>query len=59
MGARGSRRLYQFVRSDEREDLIEYALLVAFIALACILAMQQLGTAINHSYNSVSNSIAP
>jgi Flp pilus assembly pilin Flp len=59
MGARGSHRLWQFVRSDDGQDLIEYALLVAFISLACILGMQQLGMAINNSYNSLSNSIAP
>src|SRR5687767_5342270 len=38
--------LVRFVREDEGQDLVEYALLITFIALACIIGMQQLGTAI-------------
>jgi Flp pilus assembly pilin Flp len=49
--------LFRFVRDDERQDLVEYALLIKFIALACIVGMQQLGTAINNRYNSISSSL--
>ena len=52
------RALRYFARTDDGQDLVEYALLVTFIALACLVAMQQLGTAINNSYNSLSSSIA-
>jgi pilus assembly protein Flp/PilA len=45
----------RFVREDEGQDLVEYALLIAFIALACIIGLQQLGTAINTTYNSISS----
>jgi Flp pilus assembly pilin Flp len=50
--------LLRFVREDEGQDLVEYALLITFIALACIVGMQQLGTAINNNYNSISSSLA-
>ena len=50
--------LFRFIREDEGQDLVEYALLVTFIALACIVGMQQLGTAINNNYNSISQSLA-
>jgi pilus assembly protein Flp/PilA len=52
------RILVRFVREDEGQDLVEYALLITFIALACIVGMQQLGTAINNNYQSISNSLA-
>jgi pilus assembly protein Flp/PilA len=50
--------LVRFVQEDEGQDLVEYALLITFIALACIVGMQQLGTAINNRYNSISTSLA-
>jgi pilus assembly protein Flp/PilA len=51
-------KFLRFVRDDEGQDLVEYALLITFIALACIVGMQQLGTAINNNYNSISQSLA-
>jgi pilus assembly protein Flp/PilA len=48
----------RFVHEDEGQDLVEYALLIAFIALACIIGLQQLGTAINNTYNSISSSLS-
>jgi pilus assembly protein Flp/PilA len=50
--------LVRFIQEDEGQDLVEYALLITFIALACIIGMQQLGTAINNRYNSISSSLA-
>ena len=47
----------RFVREDEGQDLVEYALLITFIALACIIGMQQLGTAINQKYQDISTSL--
>jgi pilus assembly protein Flp/PilA len=55
---RTMKHLLRFVREDEGQDLVEYALLITFIALACIVGMQQLGTAINNKYNSISSSLA-
>jgi pilus assembly protein Flp/PilA len=48
---------YRFIREEEGQDLVEYALLITFIALACIVGMQQLGTAINNRYQSISTSL--
>jgi pilus assembly protein Flp/PilA len=48
----------RFVCEDDGQDLVEYALLITFIALACILGMQNLGTAINAKYNDVSTSLS-
>ena len=47
----------RFVREDEGQDLVEYALLITFIALACIIGMQQLGTAINEKYQAISTTL--
>ena len=49
--------IVRFVREDEGQDLVEYALLITFIALACIIGMQQLGTAINQKYQDISTSL--
>jgi pilus assembly protein Flp/PilA len=45
-------------RDEQGQDLVEYALLIAFIALACIIGLQNLGTAINKTYNSISSSLS-
>jgi Flp pilus assembly pilin Flp len=42
---------------DSGQDLVEYAMLMAFISLVCIVALQSLGTAINTTYGSVSTSL--
>lgn len=47
----------RFVREEEGQDLVEYALLIAFIALACIIGLQNLGGAITTTYNSISSSL--
>ena len=36
--------------------MVEYAFLLAFIALLCILAIKELGTVINDTYGTVSTS---
>jgi pilus assembly protein Flp/PilA len=49
--------LISFVRNEEGQDLIEYALLAALISLGCYVALGSLGTAISNKYNSLSNSV--
>lgn len=49
--------IVRFVREDEGQDLIEYALLAAFISLAAVLAITQLGTAVNNVYTTVSSTL--
>jgi pilus assembly protein Flp/PilA len=42
-----------FTRKEEGAGLVEYALLVTLIAIACILAMKALGTSISTTFNNV------
>ena len=49
--------LVRFVREDEGQDLVEYALLIAFIALLCIAGMQVLGQGINQKFTDISTSL--
>jgi pilus assembly protein Flp/PilA len=47
--------MQSFVREDEGATMIEYALLVALIALVVAAALVTLGTAITTKFSSVSN----
>jgi Flp pilus assembly pilin Flp len=47
----------RFLRDDLGQDLIEYALLLAFIALGTIIGLQSLGTATNSKYRVASTAI--
>jgi len=49
--------MLRLINDTEGQDLIEYALLAALIALAAIVAMRALGGAINVKFNSVSTSL--
>lgn len=48
----------RLLREDDGQDLIEYALLAALIALAAVTAMNSLGGAINGKFDAVSSSLA-
>lgn len=50
--------LMRLVNETEGQDLIEYALLAALIAIAAIVAMQNLGSQINSKFSSVSATLA-
>jgi len=48
--------LFQRLYADNRgEDLIEYALLVAFVSLATVVAFQVMGTTMGNAYQSWDN----
>lgn len=47
----------RFVREDEGQDLIEYAFLAVFIALAVIGALQALGGGINTQLSNITTAI--
>ncbi len=51
------KRLRALIADEQGQDLVEYAMLMAFIALVCILGLQNLGTAVNNTYNTVSTSL--
>ena len=46
-----------FVKGTEGQDLIEYALLAALVALGATLGMQALAGGINAEFSSISTSL--
>jgi Flp pilus assembly pilin Flp len=44
---------HRFIRNEDGQDLIEYALLCSFVALACTAAVAALGTAISNVFTVV------
>ncbi|MGA7886847.1 MAG: Flp family type IVb pilin [Acidobacteriaceae bacterium] len=49
--------LKNLMNDESGQDLIEYALIAALIALAAIGAMQTLGSKISNEFNSVGSSL--
>ena len=50
---------FQALRNgEEGQDLVEYALLVALIALVCITGISNLASAINTVFSNISSSFA-
>jgi pilus assembly protein Flp/PilA len=49
--------LVRLMRDDAGQDLIEYALLAAFIALAAVLAITSVGGGINTLFNKVNTDL--
>ena len=50
--------LARFVREDEGQDLIEYALLAAFIALVAVVMIISVGTGVNLIYTQVNTQVS-
>jgi len=48
----------RLARTERGASLVEYALLVALIAVVCIVAIQFLGNSAKGTFNSVGSSIA-
>ena len=49
---------FQGLKNDEGQDLVEYALLVALIALVCVSGVNNVATAINSVFTNISTSLA-
>ena len=47
-----------FIKQESGQDLVEYALVIALIALAATVGMKSLAGGINKAFNSVSVSLA-
>jgi pilus assembly protein Flp/PilA len=47
------------IRHDEGQDLLEYALLVALIALVCVGAIALAGTNVNVIFGNIANALTP
>ena len=50
--------LLRLAREDEGQDLIEYALLAGFIALASVAMITNVGTGVNTVFTSVNTQVA-
>jgi pilus assembly protein Flp/PilA len=55
-------KMYVFAQNllvkEEGQDLVEYALLVSLIALACIAAVGNVASAITSVFSNISSSLA-
>ncbi len=47
--------LWSTLKDDEGQDLVEYALVVALIALAATVGMKALAGGINNAFGNISN----
>ncbi len=54
------KRLVKFFRRDKEEGaaIVEYGLLVALVALACILALTTMGKNLGNMFNAVGKTVA-
>jgi pilus assembly protein Flp/PilA len=50
-------KLQTMLSNEEGQDLIEYALVVALIALGATAGMKQLATAINNAFQAISTTV--
>ena len=46
-----------FVRDEEGQDLIEYALLVALISLVCVVALTESGKQVNVIFTAIKDKL--
>jgi pilus assembly protein Flp/PilA len=51
-------KIHNLVRREEGQDLIEYALVVALIALAATAGMQTVATNINLAFSNIGTTLA-
>jgi Flp pilus assembly pilin Flp len=51
-------RVHELFRRDEGQDLLEYALLVALIAIVCYVAVQNSGIAVNSIFTDIAAKLA-
>jgi pilus assembly protein Flp/PilA len=51
-------RLRCFFSSEEGQDLVEYALVVALIAFAATASMKALASGINHAFSDTSSALS-
>lgn len=49
--------LYNFWREEEGQDLVEYSLLLAFIALAAVSVLTTVKTSISTIWSSINSSL--
>ena len=50
-------RLRALLRSESGQDLLEYAMLVALIAIVCYVAVEAAGTAVFNVFNNIASAL--
>ena len=50
-------KLQDLKSGEEGQDLVEYALLISFIVLACIAAVVPVGSALSKMYSNIDTSV--
>ncbi len=50
--------LLKFLKDDEAQDIVEYSLLLVFIALAAIGILPMLGQAVNNVFSSAASTLS-
>ena len=53
-----SMKLQTLMSEEDAQDLVEYALLVTLIALACVAGMGYIATAVNTAFQNISTQLA-
>jgi Flp pilus assembly pilin Flp len=51
--------IMHFIREDEGQDTVEYALLAAFISIFAIVAIKAIGPLVNAIYENVKTALTP
>ena len=51
--------LRKFIREDEGQDMIEYALLGAFISIVAIVTIKAIGPLISTIYTNIETALTP
>jgi pilus assembly protein Flp/PilA len=49
--------LSRFVRDEQGQDLIEYALLAGFISLVAVAMIRAVGTGVNNVYSGINSQV--
>jgi len=47
----------RFIREDDGQDMIEYALLASFISIVAIVALRAIGPLVNTIYQNIQGSL--
>jgi len=51
-------RFHVFIHSEEGQDLVEYALVIALVAFGATAALQTLGSGLNSAFTNISSTLA-
>jgi pilus assembly protein Flp/PilA len=50
--------IQRFIREEEGQDIIEYALLAAFISICAVLIITAIGPSVSYRYSQVASAVS-